>query len=270
MGIGLAAAEECLRAGARVGICARTPRPLREAAAGLRSRGLADVVELPCDVTREADLDRTMDKLEASFGPLGGVIHAAAILGPIGSIVEVSPHEWLDAVRVNLFGSFLVLRQAASRLAANGGGRVVLFSGGGASAPFPNYTAYACGKVAVVRLTETAAFELAPMNVEVNCVAPGFVVTRLHQQTLAAGARAGDDYLATTKAQLKSGGVPPSVGARAAAFLVSDAAAGITGRFVAAQYDGYEEWPARLEQLAGSDLFTLRRIVPGDRGMDWQ
>ena len=54
------------------------------------------------------------------------------------------------------------------------------------------------------------------------------------------------------------------------AFLLSELAAGITGRFVAAPYDGWEHWPEHLEQIGGSDLFTLRRIVPKDRGMDWQ
>jgi len=60
------------------------------------------------------------------------------------------------------------------------------------------------------------------------------------------------------------------VAARCAAFLLSERSGGITGRFVAAPYDGYAEWPAKLEAIKGSDLFTLRRIVPRDRGMDWQ
>jgi 3-oxoacyl-[acyl-carrier protein] reductase len=152
----------------------------------------------------------------------------------------------------------------------NGGGRIVLFAGGGAAAPFPNYTAYACGKAGLVRLTETVALELAPARIQVNCIAPGFVVTRLHEQTLAAGERAGKDFLEMTRQQIEKGGVSASVGAEAAVFLVSDAAEGITGKFVAAPYDGYGEWPGHLEELSGSDLFTLRRIVPRDRGMDWQ
>ena len=46
--------------------------------------------------------------------------------------------------------------------------------------------------------------------------------------------------------------------------------AGITGKFVAAPYDGWRDWPDHLAELNDSDIFTLRRIVPGDRGMDWQ
>ena len=47
-------------------------------------------------------------------------------------------------------------------------------------------------------------------------------------------------------------------------------AKGITGKFVAAPYDGWDSWPKHLEELQGTDIFTLRRIVPRDRGMDWQ
>jgi 3-oxoacyl-[acyl-carrier protein] reductase len=270
MGIGFAVAEECLRVGARVGICARTHADLDDAVGDLKGRGYSDVAGFPCDVTNLNQLESTLDALESSFGPLAGVVHAAGIYGPIGTIVEVDPEAWFDAIEVNLFGSFLVSRQAALRFIRNGGGRIALFSGGGAATPFPNYTAYACSKIGVVRLTETIAAELAPHNIEVNCIAPGFVITRLHEQTLAAGARAGAKFLETTQAQIEKGGVPAAVGARAAAFLISDAARGITGKFVAAPYDGLEEWPEHLQELAASDLFTLRRIVPRDRGLDWQ
>lgn len=270
LGIGLATAEACLRAGAGVGILARTAQTIDEAVAELKAKGFEQVIGCTGNVTQEPDLESAFDMVESRLGPLAGVVHAAGVYGPIGSVTEVDASLWLEAVQVNLFGSFLVVRHAARRLGATGGGRIVLFAGGGAAAPFPNYTAYACGKAGLVRLTETAALELAPLGIEVNCIAPGFVVTRLHDQTLAAGQRAGEEFLETTRKQIEAGGVPASVGADAAAFLVSEAAKGITGKFLAAPYDGYTQWPAHLDDLSGSDLFTLRRIVPRDRGMDWQ
>jgi 3-oxoacyl-[acyl-carrier protein] reductase len=270
MGIGLAAAKACLLAGARVGICARDKDMLNASVNCLREQGLNSVIGIRGDVTEHADLDRILDGVEGHFGPLNAVIHAAAILGPIGPIVDTDPSTWLETLRVNLYGSFLVLQTTAARMAQHGGGRVVLFAGGGAGGPFPNYSSYACSKVAVVRLTEIAAIEFAPLNIEVNCVAPGFVITRMHDQTLAAGEAAGVAYLKRTQDEIAKGGVPASVGARAAVFLISPAALGITGKFVAAQYDGFEEWPNRLEELTPGDLFTLRRIIPRDRGMEWQ
>lgn len=270
MGIGLACAEICLEAGARIVVCARTEGPLQEAVERFRQQGRPHVLARVADVTSEPQMEAVLQTAVSEFGGLDGVIHCAGVYGPIGPITKVSPNAWLDAMRINLFGSFLVARQACRILQAGGGGRLVLFSGGGAATPFPNYTAYACSKVGVVRLTETLAQEMEPYHIEVNCVAPGFVATRLHRATLEAGEQAGAAFLEKTKRELETGGVPATVGARAAAFLVSDAAWGITGKFVAAPYDGYMTWLQHADELRRTDIFTLRRIVPKDRGMDWQ
>jgi 3-oxoacyl-[acyl-carrier protein] reductase len=270
LGIGFEAARACLRGGAQVMLCARSAAGLAEARETLTAEfegsriGVVDA-----DVGNAGAVDRLFDTFTAQFGRCDGVIHAAGIYGPIGPIVDVDPAAWWDALRVNLFGTFLVARAGAQRMQRSGGGRIVLFSGGGASAPFPNYTAYASSKVAVVRFAESIAQELGP-EIQVNCVAPGFVATRLHDQTIAAGAGAAGAFLEKTQAQLAAGAVSATVGAEAAAFLVSDAAKGITGKFVAAPYDDYRSWPDRLDALNDSDLFTLRRIVPKDRGQDWQ
>lgn len=270
MGLGHACAEACLQAGAQVMICARTEGPLSQALEGFQQKGFLGVEARVADVTNQSQVDAVFQAALTRFGGLEGVIHSAGIYGPIGPVTDVDPAAWFDAIRINLFGTFLVARQACQIMKTRGGGRIVLFSGGGAAAPFENYTAYACGKVGVVRFTETLSQEMRSFNIEVNCVAPGFVITRLHQETLAAGERAGKAFLENTKRQIESGGVPAAVGAGAAAFLVSDLAKGISGRFVAAPYDSWDAWPNHLDEIIGTDVFTLRRIVPKDRGKDWQ
>ncbi len=270
MGIGRAVAEACLRAGASVTICARSDAPLRSALEELKAQYAPRVNAVRADVTSEEQVHDAIAQAEHEFGPLSGVAHAAGIYGSIGPVDVADPAVWMETVRVNLFGSYIVARQACMALKKHGGGRLVFLAGGGAASPFPNYTAYACSKVAVVRFVETLADEMAEDHIEANCIAPGFVVTRLHQQTLEAGALAGKDFLERTKAALQGGeNVPATVAGECAAFLLSESARGITGKFVAAPYDRYREWPERAE-LQGSDIFTLRRIVPRDRGLDWQ
>ena len=83
--------------------------------------------------------------MESSFGPVTSLVHAAAVQGPIGELTTNDPAAWLEAVRVDLFGSFLTTRQTCLRLKSTGG-RIVLFAGGGAAAPFPEFSAYACSK----------------------------------------------------------------------------------------------------------------------------
>jgi len=270
LGIGYAAAETCLHAGARVMICARGSDDLERANETLgRIAGAERVIARVVDVTDEAAVAAALDEFAGRFGSLGGVIHSAGIYGPIGRVTEVDAAEWMDVIRVNLFGAFVVVREACKRMMA-GGGRIALFAGGGAATPFPYYTGYACSKAALVRLTETAALEMAPFGIAINCIAPGFVATRLHEKTLAVGEETVGSFFEKTKSEIERGGVPASVGAEAAAFLVSEAAAGITGKFIAAPYDSYRSWPERIDDIAGTDLFTLRRIVPRDRGADWQ
>jgi NAD(P)-dependent dehydrogenase (short-subunit alcohol dehydrogenase family) len=270
MGLGLEAARVCLSYGADVLLCARGAATLQQAGAELSSAHPERRIATQAgDVGNEADVARIFEAMTAQLGGCDALIHAAAVLGPIGNIREIDDATaWSDALRINLFGTFLVARGAARSMKS--GGRIVLFSGGGAASAFPNYTAYACSKAAVVRFTETIAQELAP-DIEVNALAPGFVATRMHQQTLAAGARAGEEFFEKTRAMIdEAAGVSPTVAAEACAFLVSDAARGISGKLVAAVHDNYREWPLHLAELRDGDLFTLRRIVPRDRGLDWQ
>lgn len=262
MGIGFACAAEVAARGARVVICARGEKALREAQSRLRARnGERAVLAVSGDVSRERDMRRVVATALEFLERLDGLVHASAVLGPIGPMLDLDPNEWLRTVKIDLYGSFLVAREVGRAMRDQGSGRMVLLSGGGASRPFPNYTAYACSKVGVVRLAETLAQELAPYHITVNALAPGLVATRMHQETLEAGERAGAEYLARTRKVLEEGSVAADVPARAAAFLLSDYAAGITGRFVAAPWDEWWSWPERPQLLADPDVFTLRRVV---------
>src|SRR5690606_28047403 len=267
-GIGLACAAEAVAAGARVAIAARSPDTLREAEARLAEiRGEDAVRAFVADVGVASAVDALVVGVVEWAGRIDGLVHAAAVIGPIGPALDLDPAEWLDAVRIDLWGTFLVARAVGRAMRAQGGGRMVLLSGGGATSPFPNFSAYAASKAGVVRLAETLAAELAEHGIAVNALAPGFVATRIHDAVLAAGERAGVEYLERARRELEAGGVPAELAGRAAVFLLSDRAAGLTGRLVAAPWDEWWSWPERREAIQGSDLFTLRRIVPADRGM---
>jgi 3-oxoacyl-[acyl-carrier protein] reductase len=114
----------------------------------------------------------------------------------------------------------------------------------------------------VVRLSENIAVELSAQGVRINCVAPGFVATGIHQSTLAAGPElAGADYFERTRAELERGGVPASETAELVCQLLEgDPDAPFTGKLISAQWDAWRE-PSFRRRLAGErDLATLRRI----------
>ena len=92
----------------------------------------------------------------------------------------------------------------------------------------------------------------------VNAIAPGFIATRIHEATLAAGERAGDR--AAVEKKLAAGGDDPRQAAELAVFLASDAAAGINGRLFSAIWDDWQSPDLAAKLGASRELYTLRRI----------
>ena len=122
----------------------------------------------------------------------------------------------------------------------------------------------------MVRLTETLAEELRDFSIDVNAIAPGALNTRLLDEILNAGPSVvGPEFFAKSLKQRDLGGVPLVQGARLCVYLASGESDGITGKLISAQWDPWEDLHQFREQLAQSDIYTLRRIVPEDRGQKW-
>ena len=143
-------------------------------------------------------------------------------------------------------------------------------SGGGATNPLPNISAYAVSKAAIVRFAETLAEEVRGFGIDVNAIAPGALNTGMLQEVLVSGPdKAGKIFYEKALAQKKNGGEPLIKGADLALFLASSTSDGITGKLISAVWDKWENWPEYLDELNNSDAYTLRRIVGRDRGLDW-
>jgi 3-oxoacyl-[acyl-carrier protein] reductase len=172
--------------------------------------------------------------------------------------------QWEQGLRTNLMGTLYACREVIPGMVRRGGGSIINMSGGGATAPLPNFSLYAVSKAAVVRLTDTLAAELAGTGVRVNAIAPGAVDTGLQDAVLAAGHRAGGIFeRMRTMRDSGLGGTPVSVPARLALFLASDASRGLTGKLISAPHDPWAGWDAnRMEHLSGSAWYTLRRLDP--------
>jgi NAD(P)-dependent dehydrogenase (short-subunit alcohol dehydrogenase family) len=271
-GLGLEIARAYLDAGvAGLCICGRDRDAVELATAELDERAAPGqrVLGEVADVSAPEDVRRLVDGAVAGLDGLTILVCNAGVYGPKGNIVEASWAEWARAIEINLFGSVLPARAVATHFAERGYGKVIQLSGGGATGPLPGLSAYAASKAAVVRFAETLACELREQRVDVNAIAPGALNTRLLTEVLAAGPeRVGADFHRRALAQREDGGVPLRRGAELAVFLGSAASDGITGKLLSAVWDPWSELPERRTEL-DSDLFTLRRIVPRDRGLDW-
>jgi 3-oxoacyl-[acyl-carrier protein] reductase len=227
-------------------------------------------VSLPPDIAVAADVQVLVDHAIDRFSRLDVLVNNAGIHGPMGAAEEVEWGEWEHAVRVNLLGSVHCCRAVLPHFRANGYGKIVQLSGGGAASPRPWLSAYAASKAAVVRFAETLAEELRGTGIDVNAIAPGALNTRLLDEVLEAGPdRVGDAFYERALEQQATGGTPLDLPARLALFLASAESDGITGKLISAPWDPWAELPSHAEDLAGTDVYTLRRIVPADRGLPW-
>ncbi len=223
----------------------------------------------PADLSRADVAAEIISEAKETFPALTILVNNAAVQGPIGPLWTNSLEEWERAIVVDLLVPAQLCAEAVRWMLHQRYGKIINISGGGAATPRVHFSAYACAKTALVRLTETLAHETRTNGIDVNALAPGLLNTNMNRQVLAAGPeRAGlseyekhreraDPDLAFDKA------------VDLAVFLASSASDGITGRLISAIWDPWQSLQQRREELAGTDIYTLRRIVPKDRGLHW-
>lgn len=277
-GLGRALVDAFVREGANVIFCARD----RDAIAAMQEQYKEQVKASAypeqrvfaqgCDVSSVDEVEELFAAADEIFpGPLHILVNNAGIYGPKGPTDDVDLDEWKRCIDVNLYGTLIPCRAAMHRFKKSGYGKIVNLSGGGATNPMPNISAYASAKAAVVRLTETLALELAPFHVDVNAVAPGALNTRLLDEVIAAGPeKVGADFYQKSVKQSKEGGVPLELGADLCVYLASDESDGISGKLISAKWDPWARLQDYKAELQSSDIYALRRITPEDRGKKWE
>ena len=181
-GLGLATVRRLLAAGARVGIADLNP-PSDEDLAGLG----AGVVYAKTDITDEAAVTAALDTVEAAHGPLRAVVHCAGRGGDRLRIIDKernpgSLDSFNEVLRVNLTGTYNVLRLAAARMSGNDladgeRGSIVLTASVAAFEGQIGQTSYAASKAGVRGITIVAARDLASWGIRVNTIAPGTMDT---------------------------------------------------------------------------------------------
>jgi NAD(P)-dependent dehydrogenase (short-subunit alcohol dehydrogenase family) len=271
-GLGLEIARTYVRAGASVLICARDPQRLEEArrAVGALATPPQAVEAIPADVSDPAAVDRVAALAFERFDRIHILVNNAGIYGPIGPTESVDWRDWVRAIEINLLGSVLMARAFLPHFKQQRYGKIVQLSGGGATTPMPRISAYAASKAAVIRFAESLALEVEAFGIDVNAIAPGPLNTRMTQELLTAGPEAaGAAFYERFRKIADEGGTPLARGAELAVFLGSASSDGITGRLVSAIWDPWTELPQHRDDLKRTDVYTLRRIVPADRDLDW-
>jgi len=271
-GFGLEVAKAFIAEGAHIMLCARNVELLKQAQQELLqlANGKSKVLIMQADVSNPKDMDLLIKNSVAEMGGLDIVVSNAGVYGTKGPIEEIDWEEWSQAIDINLKGTVLLCRSAVPHFKKQGYGKIILLSGGGATKPMPYLSAYAASKAAVVRFAETLAEELQQYNVDVNSIAPGALNTRLLDEVLAAGPeKVGKAFYEQSLKQKDNGGAPLEVGASLCVYLGSAESDGVTGKLISAVWDPWKSFDEHMQDLKNSDIYTLRRIIPKDRGQAW-
>lgn len=270
-GLGLEIAEKFVLAGADVMLFARCAESLEEAGARLsRVAGPGGKVATRCgDVSSAADVKGLFAAALETLGGCHILVNNAGIYGPKGKIEDVSWSDWVRAIEINVYGSVLACREVLPHFRAQGYGKIIQLSGGGATNPLPMISAYAVSKAAIVRFAETLAEEVRGTGIDVNAIAPGALNTAMLAEVLDAGPeKVGKAFYERALKQKESGGTPLALAAELAVFLASSESDGITGKLISAVWDNWREWVGHKEELAKSDAYTLRRITGRERNLE--
>src|SRR4029077_11616518 len=271
-GLGRAIVQRFVEEGANVVLCAREEQSLARIDQELKShvRSGQRVISQKCDVSSNEQVEAMFETTREELGELHNLVNNAGVYGPKGPAEEVDWDEWRRCIEINLYGTLIPCRHAISRFKKSGAGKIINLSGGGATNPLPNISAYAASKAAVVRLTETLAEELRKWHIDVNAIAPGALNTRLLDEVLEAGPdKVGAEFYLRAVKQSQDGGVPLDLGADLCVYLASTQSEGITGKLLSAKWDPWSSLHMHKDDLHSTDIYTLRRIRPQDRGRNW-
>lgn len=230
-GIGRAIALAFAERGATVAIAARTVADLDRTAGEIRERG-AKAVALPMDVTDSESIGRALAGLREHAATLDVLVNNAGIGG--GQAVEGSDESaWRRIIDTNLTGAYLVTREALPLM--RDGARVVNMSSVLGRFGVPGYTAYCAAKHGMIGFTRALALELAPREITVNALCPGWVDTGMAVEGMTLGAEAagmtfGEFRRRAIDAVPIKRFIQPEEVAGLVRFLASPAASAITGQ----------------------------------------
>jgi 2-dehydro-3-deoxy-D-gluconate 5-dehydrogenase len=176
-GIGLAIALGLAGAGAKVAIWGRNAEKNAAALALLRTRSPSALAQ-QIDVADRSQLQPALAAVEKDLGPVSILVNNAAVAA-FGGVLDLSPEDWDRVLATDLTACFLLAKYAAQSMTKRQAGKIINLAStyslfGSAFAP-----SYSAAKGAIMQLTKSLAIELAPHNIQVNAILPGWIETDL-------------------------------------------------------------------------------------------
>lgn len=232
-GIGRVIAREFGACGDVVVLAARNEAGLSETAEMVAESGGSPMV-VETDVTSESSVAALVEAVTGEHGRIDVLVNNSGIGGPSGRLWEVDPGEWMSTFEVNVFGVFLMTRAVLPVMVGRRRGSVVIIGSISGKRPLLGRSAYTTTKTALIGLTRTLAVEAGAEGIRVNLISPGFVSGPRIEWAMQAQAEARGVDVDSVRREFEGEAAlgrltEPEDVARAAVFLASDQASGITG-----------------------------------------
>lgn len=259
-GIGRAIAISLSELGNIVIVASRTKSEI-ESVADEINKNSGRAFSFQVDVTKQDQIIDFKNTVVKRFKKINVLINCAGIYGAIGKTWELQKNDWIKALNTNLIGTLTCCQVIIPIMINQSGGKIINIAGGGATMPLPRLSSYACSKAAIVRLTETLAQELQGYNIQINSVAPGTVDTKIQDELLSAGKKAGPWFEPIKALRSLGGGVPMDDITSLIIRLLSPDFERLNGRLISARYDDWKKWDGdKISAIMNSSMFTLCRV----------
>ena len=196
------------------------------------------------------------------------LINCAAIQGPIGKSWENNFKEWQKTFNTNFYSTMILTNTILSFMLKYKTGNIINISGGGSTSSRPDFSSYAISKTALVRYTEILAEELSNTKIKVNSIAPGIMATNMTKVVIKNKKNISNinELKAANKVLLEGDNMEKAL--NLCLFLSCKESKGINGKLISAAWDPWDKITNNLEHISKSDIYTLRRILPEDRGFN--
>jgi NAD(P)-dependent dehydrogenase (short-subunit alcohol dehydrogenase family) len=254
-GLGRATAFALARAGAHVGVVARSEEELAETVRGVREAG-GEALAVVADISDASCVERMARQVERTLGPPDLLVNNAGTVGPLGPMWEADAGDWWDSVEVNLRGPYLCSHAVLPGMIARRHGRIINVSTGAATVAIAHMGAYVVAKTALMRFTENLAAELIDSGVRVFAISPGTVRTAMAEYVLES--EAGKKWLPWFRKLFdRRLDVPAEKAAQLVVQLAAGRADPLSGRLIDI-CDDLAKLLGRLDEVKRDELYTLR------------
>jgi NAD(P)-dependent dehydrogenase (short-subunit alcohol dehydrogenase family) len=232
-GLGRVIALAYAKEGADLVLASRSVEALQETRAEVEDLG-RKVLVVPTDIRHEVSVQNLAEKALEHFGRVDILVNNSGITGPTTPLWKITLAEWEETFAVNVTGAFLCCRAFLPSMIEQQSGSIIFISSMTGKRPLFGRTPYAAGKLALVGLARTLAWETGPYRIRVNVISPGPVAGERVERVIRLQAEAEDISIDESRRRFTSSSplgrlVPPGDIANAAVFLASDQAASITG-----------------------------------------